>query len=381
MSRVKFIVLFTVFLDVVGMGIAIPILPIYLHDLTSSAFLATVFFSIYALFGFFSSPVLGGLSDRYGRRPILIGSLFGAVIGWGLFAWGGSLIWLILGRIIQGLASGNMSTAQSALSDLSVNKHDRMKNFGLMGMIFGIGFIIGPALGALLADAISITFPFWLTAILSLVNALLALFFFPETHEVRDKNHPVSIHPFSGIIKSLKNIEARRFVIAFFLIMMSFTLFQSVFSLYTHLEYGLSAAQNGWIMTLVGVVVAINQGFFLNKVWLKYFTEQQLQNIFLIALIVINISFAFNNWIIFLIALPFLPLCQSVLRVVTMNEITEATHENGRGEVIGVTQSLMFLASIISPIFGGWALEYHSSYPWLMGVIYLLAALFVVRRS
>lgn len=378
MRSAKLIVLFTVFLDVIGIGITLPLLPIYLHTLTNSAFLAAAFFAIYSLFGFFSAPILGTLSDRYGRRPILIWSLFGSALGWIIFAAGNTIPWLIAGRVIQGLASGNIATAQSVFSDISTTKHERIANFGLIGATFGVGFIIGPALGALLAS-VSLTLPFWITAIVSLGNAIAAVFLFPETHDKRDPHHPISIHPFSGIAKALRNSEARPFVMVFFLFMMSFALFQSVFPLYTHLVYGLGAVENGWIMTFMGVVIALNQGFFLRRVWLRYFHERTLQTMFLLILIGVNIAFAMKNWFIFLVMLFVLPFCQSILRIVTLNEITEATHEKERGEALGMTQSLMFLASVISPMIGGWLLEYDGAYPWIFGAVMLAGAFGVLQ--
>lgn len=173
----------------------------------------------------------------------------------------------------------------------------------------------------------------------------------------------------------------------FFLVMMGFTLFQSLFPLYTHLEYGLTPAQNGIVMAVIGIMIALNQAFFLKRIWLKFFTELQIQIFFLALLVFINLGIAVGNWWLFCIVMVLFPFAQSTLRVVTVNEITEVTHEKERGEVLGVTQSLMFLASIVSPLLGGWLFELNSIYLWLfsaamatmaLGVFYVFAC---SRRS
>ncbi|MEI7511817.1 MAG: MFS transporter [Candidatus Peregrinibacteria bacterium] len=380
MNKTKILILATVFLDVVGIGIALPVLPIYLHDITQSEFLTSAFFSLYSFFGFLSAPILGAMSDRYGRKPILIGSLFGAVLGWIIFASGFSIWWLIAGRVIAGLASGNISAAQSALSDISQNKAERMQNFGLIGATFGVAFIVGPALGGLLAES-SMTLPFWVTAVLCLLNAIAVVFFFPETHLSRDPHHPISFHPFASITKALKHPETKPLIIVFFLVMMSFTLVQSLLSLYTYLTYQFTPAQNGILMASVGIIIAINQGFFLKKVWMRFFNEWQMQVLFLGVLILTNLLIAVGNWWLFCLAMFLFPFAQSTLRVVLVNEITEITHEKGRGEVLGVTQSLMFLASILSPLFGGWVFEFGGAYPWLFGAVMMVAAFGVFMVS
>lgn len=198
MQKIKILVLATFFLDVVGIGIALPLLPIYLHDITQSEFFAAAFFSLYSFFGFLASPILGALSDRYGRKPVLIGSLFGASLGWFLFAFGHSILWLLSGRIIAGLASGNISAAQSALSDISKTKEERAVNFGLIGATFGMAFIVGPSLGGLLSE-ISIVLPFYLTAVLSFINAIAVVLFFPETIKNETQTIPFLFIRFQGL--------------------------------------------------------------------------------------------------------------------------------------------------------------------------------------
>jgi MFS family permease len=140
MKNVKALVLFTVFIDIVGLGIIIPILPSYVQSFGVSSAVVTLLFAVYAFFSFFSAPYLGSLSDRIGRRPVLIISIISSAIGWFVFARAWSIGLLFLGRIIDGLAAGNITAAQSALADIAKDAKERAVNMGLFGALFGVGF-------------------------------------------------------------------------------------------------------------------------------------------------------------------------------------------------------------------------------------------------
>ena len=147
MQKEKLVVLFTVFVDVIGFGIVIPILPFYVGSFGASPFLITLLFASFAFFAFLSSPLLGALSDKIGRRPILIASITSTAIGWFVFAGATSIPFLFLGRIIDGSAAGNFTVAQGCLVDLARDEKERSSNLGLIGAAFGVGFMIGPVLG------------------------------------------------------------------------------------------------------------------------------------------------------------------------------------------------------------------------------------------
>ena len=151
MTKEKLIIILTVLIDVIGLGIIIPVMPTYVQSFGASPTIITLLFSVFALFSFLSAPLLGALSDKIGRRPILMVSILSSSIGWFVFAWAPSLTFLFLGRIIDGLAAGNFSTAQSAISDLAKTPQERTANLGLTGAIFGVGFLLGPFLGGMLS--------------------------------------------------------------------------------------------------------------------------------------------------------------------------------------------------------------------------------------
>lgn len=373
MNKAKIIIFITVFLDLTGLGIVVPSLPIYVQNLTNSAFTVGLVFAVYALFGFLVSPLLGSLSDRYGRRPILLISLLGTSIGWFIFSIG-SLPFIILGRTINGITSGNVSIAQSYLTDISKDEPDRIHNLGLMGAIFGIGFVIGPAIGAALSS-ISITFPFFVSGFLALGNAVAAYFLLPETNIHRNKEHKLTINPLAGIKKAFSIPTVRALLIIWFLYGLAISNFHSILALYTHLAFGFTAPQNGFILTGIGLVMAINQGILLKHFWLKLWTQQRIQIISNIGMIVALILIASGKLWLMLGGIALQSFAQPLLRVVSNSEIAGAAPAHKRGEVLGVYQSLFFLAAIITPIIGGRLLDIALPLPWVMGLIYMAVAL------
>jgi DHA1 family tetracycline resistance protein-like MFS transporter len=199
----KWIIIFTIVLDTLGIGILVPVVPQLLGNPASPHYLLAADVSLgtgyillggmvamYPIMQFFATPVLGQLSDRYGRRPILALSLFGTALGYVLFAVGillKSIPLLFVARALDGLTGGNVSVAQAAIADLTLPK-DRTKNFGLIGAAFGFGFILGPFLGGTLADPSVVSWftaatPFWFAAILATFNTLSVLWFFSETNQ------------------------------------------------------------------------------------------------------------------------------------------------------------------------------------------------------
>jgi DHA1 family tetracycline resistance protein-like MFS transporter len=206
----KAIILFTVFLDVLGIGLIIPVLPFYVESFHVSGIVVTSLFAVFALFSFFSAPILGMLSDRIGRRPVLIASLASTAIGWLVFSFSKTIFGLFLGRIIDGSAAGNISTAQNYLIDISKDNTERSKNLGLIGAVFGIGFIVGPLVGGVLSE-ISTKLPFIIVGIMTTINTIMAYFFLPETNYDRNTNK-ISLNPFNPIIKAFKNKKFYLFI-------------------------------------------------------------------------------------------------------------------------------------------------------------------------
>ena len=378
-NKQKLTIGLTVFVDVFGLGIIIPVLPIFLHDMIQSPFWIEMFFTIYALCGFVAAPILGALSDRFGRRPILILSIAGTAIGWWIFSLGSSsIIFLVIGRIIDGITSGNISTAQSYLIDISKDAKERTANLGMIGAIFGIAFITGPAIGGLLSK-ISLMTPFFITSVLATINAISAYFFLPETNLNRDHSRKISFNPFKDMTSAFADTRIRLLLIVWGIYTLCFGLVQSVFSLYGHLAFDFSATTNGVLMAVSGLVIALNQGFLLKKVWLKYFPEKLLSIGSTIALGIAYLFMAVHSIFFLVIGLILSSFGQSLTRVLNNSAVSHLAPPHKVGQMMGVLQSIMFFTAILSPILGGIALEYSLILPWFISAGLMLVAFVLLR--
>lgn len=360
----KLIILLTVFIDVLGIGIIVPILPFYVESFGASAFVITLLFTVFSFFAFFSAPFLGALSDKIGRRPVLILSILSTSIGWLVFAAANSIFFLFLGRIIDGLAAGNFPIAQSYLIDISKDDKEKTANLGLIGAIFGVGFIIGPMLGGLLST-ISLSFPFWFVGGLAFLNFILACFNLPETNLNKNIEKRVELNPLKPLFKSLKNPNLRVGFISWFLFGLAIASQQSTFSLYLNQRFNFTSVMVGFMTAGMGLVLIFNQGFALRKIWLKYFSEEFL-SIWL--MLVLTIGFLFMGIIYlvpFIIGIIAISLGQSVLRAVMTSRIIKRGEKHEQGMILGVMNSVMSLSMIIGPLFAGVLFGIKSNLPYL----------------
>ena len=373
MWRTKYLILFTVFIDVIGFGIVIPILPFYVAGFNSSPAVITALFAVYSLCSFFSAPIIGALSDRFGRRPMLMISIASTAVGWLIFASATSLLFLFVGRIIDGLAAGNYSIAQGYLTDIAKDEKERTTNLGLIGMIFGIGFIIGPFIGGLLG-VISNVFPFLFVGVLASINTVLAYFFLPETHFHRTLSRRISINPFKPIMRAVHNRQLRPNFIAWFFFGLALSGFQAVFALYLHDVFGFEELGAGIIYMVMGVVIALNQGVALKHIWLKYFREPDLELWMLLGFVLSFVLMSMHTFFIFMTGFFLTTFGQSVLRVVMTSQIAARTDRAVKGEVLGITSSLTSLSMAISPLVSGMLYKTYNGLPFLMSAVYISIA-------
>ncbi len=374
----KLIILLTVFIDVLGLGIIIPIMPFYVAQFSTSPIIITALFAVFAACAFFSAPFLGALSDKIGRRPVLIISIFSSALGWLMFAWAPSLIFLFVGRIIDGLAAGNFSIAQGYLSDISKTPKERTANMGLIGAIFGVGLIIGPALGGLLS-LVSLSFPFWIVAGLAFINFVSAILFLPETNQNKQVDKKIEFNPFLPISRSFRNKNIQANLIAWVLFGLGISLLQAIMALYLARAFGLSAHFASYIFTFTGVLLVINQGFLLQKFWLKKFNERYLQSmmliVFTIGFMIVSIKYL---WV-FIIGLILTTFGQSLLRAVMTSEMLKKVDDHRHGEILGVNHSLMSLTLIIGPLLAGWLFNWQMTSPFWLGAILMFVAYLALK--
>ncbi len=372
----KVIILFTVFLDVLGLGVIIPILPFYVESFNVSGMVVTVLFAVFALFSFFSAPILGAISDRKGRRPVLLVSLASSAVGWIIFSFSHSIYGLFLGRIIDGSAAGNISTAQNYLIDISKDDKERSKNLGLIGAVFGVSFIIGPLIGGVLSS-ISMKLPFIIVGFMAVINTILAYIFLPETHHERNTTK-LSLNPFTPIIKALKNKSILPLYLAWLFFGIAISLNQSIFALYIAKVFSWTVIISGLLMTLVGIIISINQAFAIRKIWLKYFKESFLMVWMLIPFALGYLVMALPYKFAFVFGLIVTAFCHSTLRVVMTSQIIGLSDKKEQGENMGILSSIMSLSMILGPVLGGVTYVLSDTLPFILsGVILLITFMFV----
>ena len=278
MKRSPLLVIFiTVFIDLVGFGIVIPVLPYYAEGAHFGATPREVglLFASYSVMQLIFSPVLGRLSDKYGRRPILIISLLGTCLGFLILGFATTLLMLFIGRIIDGISGGNISTAQAYIADVTT-KEDRAKGMGLIGAAFGLGFVFGPAIGGILSRW-GINVPFLFAGGLAFANVILLYFTLPETVT---RDHPARVSAASGrgwkqVVDALSQPQLAFVLAIYFLSIAAFSIMTTVFSLFMMFRLGYDPWHSGWIFAFVGIVSALVQGGLIGKL-VKRFGEPAL---------------------------------------------------------------------------------------------------------
>jgi DHA1 family tetracycline resistance protein-like MFS transporter len=379
MQREKSIILFTVLVDVIGFGIVIPILPFYVTEFGVSPTVVTLLFASFSLFSFISAPMFGAWSDRIGRRPVLILSIFSTAVGWFVFASAQAVWILFLGRIIDGAAAGNFTTAQSYMADISSSERERTKNIGLVSAVFGVGFLLGPIVGGVLSN-VSHSFPFWIAGTMALLNAVSAIIFLPETHHHRISKEAPGFNPFRPLKKAAEHGPLRPLYLTWLMFALAFVTGQSVFALFVKDVFGFTAFQAGLAFTVVGVVVILNQTLLLNRFWLARYSEQQLISIMLVILAVALLCIASEIISLFFMGLVGLGTGQAVLRVVVTSEVSGAGGHERKGETIGILSAIMSGAMVVAPVVAGALFEIDHAVPYLFAVLFLLAGLVFIRR-
>ncbi|MCK9410569.1 MAG: MFS transporter [Bacteriovoracaceae bacterium] len=380
MSRQKLIIIFTVFVDVLGFGIVIPILPFYLTEFGASPLTITVLFSVFSFCAFLSAPLLGALSDRIGRRPVLLLSIFSTSIGWFVFASAVSIPLLFIGRMIDGLAAGNFTTAQSYLVDISKNdEKERVKNLGIIGATFGIGFILGPMIGGVLS-MVSHAFPFYCAGAMALMNGISAYFFLEESN-VNHNTQSLRYNPVAPIVRAFKPSPLRSLYIKWFLFSLAFVVVHTIFALFAQKAFNFTSFQTGSIFTIVGLVIAFNQMLLLNTFWKKHFSDQQLEKIMLLFVVIGLLLSATQYLPLFFLGLPFIGTSQAIYRVVVSNQAILKADPLMKGEVLGTIASMMTVAMAATPIGAGALFQINISYPFIAGAFIVLVAFMISYRD
>ena len=261
MTRPLLIIFLTIFVNLVGFGIIVPLLPFYAETFGASPLTIGLLFAVFSLCQLLAAPALGDLSDRYGRRPVLVFSLAGTVVSFVMLAMAHSVAMLFLARIVDGLSGGNISTARAYVADITAPE-DRARAYGLIGAAFGLGFIFGPALSGILAK-VSYTAPIWAAAGITVVATLMAWLWLPETVH---RTQAGTGNPFRYLPELLRRPLVRRVLVIDFVYWTSFAIFQTTFALFTARRFGFDAPKTGYVFAAFGVLGAVIQGGFIRPI-------------------------------------------------------------------------------------------------------------------
>jgi DHA1 family tetracycline resistance protein-like MFS transporter len=356
MKRSPLVVIFTtVFIDLVGFGIVIPVLPFYAESERFHASPRTVgfLFASYSIMQLIFSPVLGRLSDKYGRRPILLVSILGTGVGFLILGFANTLFLLFLGRILDGISGGNISTAQAYIADITT-KENRAKGMGLIGAAFGLGFMFGPAIAGVLSRW-GVQVPFLFAAGLSFANALLLYFTLPETVT---PDHPARVSAAEGrglgqLLRSLRNPRLGFVLSIYFLFIVAFSIMTTSFSLYTLFRFGYDAQHTGYLFAYVGVLAVIIQGGLIGTL-VKRFGELRL--VITGALLFAGSLFAVpfvgpqaGGLLALLIGGGLFSIGNSLSAPSLTSLASKSVSPAEQGSVLGVTQSVASLARAVGP--------------------------------
>ncbi|MEP6914345.1 MAG: MFS transporter [Acidobacteriota bacterium] len=254
MSRPLFVIFITLFVNLVGFGIIIPLLPFYAQTFGASPLVIGLLFASFSLSQLVAAPLLGDLSDRWGRRPILIFSLLGTVVSFVMLATATSLTLLFAARVVDGLSGGNITTARAYIADITTEEN-RAKAFGVLGAAFGLGFIVGPALGAAFSR-ISYTAPIWAAAAITVVATIMAWVWLPETVHRAQAGRA----PWRALGELWRRVNLRILFTIDFVYWTAFAVYQTTFALFGAHRFGFDAAHIGYLLSAFGFVGVVVQG-------------------------------------------------------------------------------------------------------------------------
>ena len=373
-----------VLFDFIGLTILITVQTFIVKEYNTTALAVTLLTVIYAAAQFIAAPLLGKLSDRYGRRPILLFSLLGSAVGYFIFGIGGALWVLYISRLIDGFTGGNVSIANAYITDVSSEK-DRTQSLGIIGAAFGLGLIIGPILGGLLSQ-ISLSAPVYIAGLFSLFATIVGFFILPESLP-KNKRETIKLvkkdlNPLSSIGKFITKPILGIFLLVFIIFNFTFSGFTISLPIFLIHKFNINALNVAGILFVSGVVSSIVQGGLIGRLDIRFGDKKLL----MVGLIIFSIGLIFffmapSFWMIYPI-IGFISFGLGLTTPTLSSIISKIVSKNQIGEVFGVTTSLNSLMSIFGPLWAGLVYDYiRPSAPYWMGAILLLIAFILVVKT
>lgn len=381
------IIFLTILIDMIGFGIVIPVLPLYAQDFHASPWEIGLLFGSFSLMQLLFAPLLGRWSDRIGRRPILLMSILGTAISFLVLGFANSLLMLFLGRMLDGASGGNISTAQAYIADVTPLEK-RSSAMGIIGAAFGLGFMIGPAIGGLLGHY-SHQLPFFVAAGLAFINTFAILLFLPETlTEEQRKAHTAAGVPILQTLMSAKGTPLGNVMLCSLLSTMAFSLVTALFTLFTQNRLHWHARENGLMFAYIGILGVLIQGGMLRRL-VPRTGEKPL---IILGSILLCLSTAMlplsSSLALVVIASSGLSIGNSLVTPMLSGLASKSADAQSQGAVLGLMQSIASFARMIGPAIGGFLLNFdlqHTELPygispfWFSAVLMALAIIAALR--
>ena len=370
-----FSIFLVVLIDMLGFSLILPLLPYYATTFGAGTIETGLLIGSYALAQLIGSPLLGRLSDRFGRRPILLVSVFGTFVGFLLMGFANSLWMLFVARILDGVTGGNISVAQAYISDVT-DASNRSRGLGMIGAAFGLGFIIGPVTGGFLSQW-GYQMPAWFAAALSLANLALIAAWLPESLPAEKRSTENASRPaitLGALLDALRKPFTGALLTSRFVFGVAFAIFQTLFSLYALQKFKLGAIQTGYILTYVGILSVITQGYLVGKIT-RLFREDFL--IVTCVAIMAGSMFAWG-WVpsvpLLLFVMAPMSLAGGTLNTLLSSTLSKAVATTEVGGILGLSTAIESSTRVIAPVLGGWLLQqFGTAAPGIFGGVALVA--------
>jgi MFS transporter, DHA1 family, tetracycline resistance protein len=372
-TRPLLIIFLTIFVNLIGFGIIIPLLPFYAETFGASPLVIGLLFAVFSVCQLVAAPILGDWSDRYGRRPILIFSLLGTVASFVLLALARSITMLFIARIVDGLSGGNISTARAYVADITEPK-DRARAYGLIGMAFGLGFIFGPALSGVLVK-VSITAPIWAAAAITLLATAVAWLWLPETVHRAQAGTGM---PFRNLPDLLRRPALGRVLVIDFVYWFAFAIFQTTFALFTARRFRFDASQTGYFFSAFGVLGAIVQGGLIRPVVHRLGDKPT----FIVGLVcsAFGLVAATLTHSVAVFAVTLVPLALGIGfgHPTISSLVSRAARGDEQGRVQGAASAVESLGRTVGPIWGNASLQrFGEGMPYISAAAFLMVTLLI----
>ena len=387
-------ILITILFDCIGFGIIIPIMPALIKELTGANLSEAseyggILLTTYSLMMFVCSPILGALSDKLGRRPVLLISLFGMAVDYLFLSFAHTITLLFLGRIIAGLCGASITTASAYIADVSVPEK-RAQNFGLIGAAFGLGFIIGPVLGGLFSQ-FGTRVPFMVAGGLSLINWLYGYFILPESlkPELRRPFEWKRANPVGALMQIKRYPSLIGLLVALLILYIAAQSTQTVWAFYTQEKFGWDEKWIGYSLGFVGVMVSIVQGGLIRIIIPKFGQKKSIMiglSLYVVGFVLF--AFASKGWMMFAFIVPY--ALAGITGPAIQGIISTKVKADEQGELQGIMTSFMSLASIIGPLLMSYLFAHFTSKtssiyfpgaPFMMGAVLTCASIVICYKN